>query len=481
MNSLTVTRPQRAARIALAAAYALALAACGGDGGADPAAAVAQAAFEVGDIYIVESTMEGGATSSRSYLVHGVSIKGELLATASADLVPDALVPLPMADASTAKFVNPANFKPISPEALRQTYQALVQAKAQHDGALNIQAAIEEIADLDGDLVSIHADLQRSGLTPTQYLAFYDTLDQVPAFAAQEDAELQAMNFFDAIEDYELQGAACGSITRGDPCNRLPNCSSNNLGPWCGASPAAAAAWLESLAALGTDFKGLATTMSARRHDFNALTGVYRAWRSSHPEAVMPKDFIAAYLAGSAKIAADAQARSTSSPGSIDQVGDLPCDAGRAFTFIDKNMVQSGIANSAACFTDMAWQAAHIPFADGDTLVGPGMHFRLEKSGKKGSVVLGEMRAYWRATYHVSAPRSPAQRWLGFTPLVKINVTELSTADKVQLAAYASTEIDSMAAGIALTVNVKPTDRSLKNAPAIAPQTQRLSFRQGFL
>ena len=72
MNSLTVTRPQRAARIALAAAYALALAACGGDGGADPAAAVAQAAFEVGDIYIVESTMEGGATSSRSYLVHGV-------------------------------------------------------------------------------------------------------------------------------------------------------------------------------------------------------------------------------------------------------------------------------------------------------------------------------------------------------------------------------------------------------------------------
>ncbi len=481
MNPTTHPQRQRAVLAALVTACTLALAACGG-GNDDDTPTADTARFEVGDTYTVESASEGTAPTVRSFQVYGVSTKGELMASASDDLVPGVLVPLPLPldSANTAKIVNADWFQPIDPEALRQTYQSLVQAKAQRDGAHNIYAAIDEIADLDGDTASIHADLRRSGLTPAQYLSFYDTLDQVPAFAAQDDAELQAMRFFDDVDDYELQGAACGSITGGDPCNRLPDCSSNNLGPWCGSSPAAAAAWIEALAGQRTHFAGFLSTMAARGDDFNALTGVYRSWRSQHPDAVMPGDFIAAYLAGPLSSTPNTEARAAATAKSIAQFGDLPCDEGKTFTFVDKNMVQSGIANGSACFSSMMWLATDIAVADGDTLRGPHMHFSVKKSGKKGEVLLAEMRAYWRVVYYVPAPRYPTQRWLDFTPVAKINVTELNTAPKVKLTAYASTGFDATDTGIALTVNVKALDPSMKNAPTIAPQTQRVALRGGF-
>ena len=472
----TACRRQRLAPSAFAAACVLSLAACGGGNDDDTAARL-----EVGDIYTVESVTEGGVATVRSFQVNGVSTQGELRPTASDDLVPGVLVPLPL-EVDSAKFVNPDRFKPISPEALRRTYFKLVRAKAQPDGKLDIQAAVEEIADLDDDIASIHLDLERSGLTPAQYLEVYDTLDQVPAFASQDDAELQAMRFFDDVEEYELQGASCNTMSGTNWCDRAPSCDSESQEPWCG-PPSATAAWIEALKAQGTHFAGFLGAMRARRDNFSALTAVYRSWRSQHPDAVMPRDFIAAYLKGEAALARATHAAADQANLRALQVGELACGQGKAFTFLENNAFVADVTKNSACFAGLAWRDIP-PFVSGITTQGPSQTITIKKSGKNGDVLLASMRMVWQQRNVVEPGSPPAQKFTDFTPVVTAKVSDVFTAGDIRLSAYGSAVLDvdndGLGFDIVLTTSLRQTGANLKNAPASGPHTRTLRYADGF-
>lgn len=223
-------------RCHLLAALALAiglLPGCGGDGGEGGEGAGGEVAvrpiehMQPGEKFAMETPLWGGGSQVSHYVVYGVTPGGALVDRAEAGLMDgvrvsilesverggrrsDQLPVVATAQSPYARFVDP--------QALRQKqvafYQALWNAVAEHEDTRDPQAILAEIDDLDGRIVDLMDDVAAAGWSLKDYLAVYDRLDALPAFASKQLPEL---NLREALADAGGQA----SVFDDDP----PGCS----------------------------------------------------------------------------------------------------------------------------------------------------------------------------------------------------------------------------------------------------------------
>jgi hypothetical protein len=447
---------------AVAAAPAL-LPACGG-AGAPPPADIAAATLKVGDTYTVEVRTGGQVVESHEYLLHGVSPQGELVPTASDGLVPGALIPLPITKEDKSSH---GEREPLTQEQLRAFYKRLADAKARRDGLMNAQALAQEIDDLDGDIASLFADQQRSGLNEEEYLAFYDALDQVPHFDTQTDAEAQMRAFFEDVNEYDLQGPTC-STSQGqmgwnysppDPAC-APARRSADRATMQGAVPPPTidyGTWNALLHTYSTDMPGFLAVMAERGDTFPALSDIYRRWRWYNPSGVTMRDFLAFYLNGGSlnslpQLPFGLAAQKRVSPRAITAIGKRPCLHGGSWDVVISNQIVPESDDTGTCIGFLTWDrsASHIPFTDGQTLESP----PTTVSFINGKLVLGQVTMQWRATYTVGAVSGDPAQHQDFAPLITAHVTELRHQNPYAFSATAEAWIGADSPGVALKFKV---------------------------
>lgn len=191
------------------------LLACGGGNHDDDVAS--ENAFKPGSQFLVESLLPDGQMKVERYLVHGVTTQGELVADQRADLIGGALVPLLESETSSGKVTGKATtFKASEPAALltqqrafyKQAWDAMVQIQGRNDP----KATFEELDDMDARIVDFMDDAAASGVTLTEYLAFYERLDSIPELARMTYAELnlqEALASVDKVSMFEENPPAC--------------------------------------------------------------------------------------------------------------------------------------------------------------------------------------------------------------------------------------------------------------------------------
>ncbi len=262
--------------------------ACGGDD--DVPATAAPAQYQPGSVLTLEVASEGQSPNARRWLIHGVTAQGELVAEPSADLIPGALVPLPLptSDASAErdqakKAARPTicnNEPTLGTVNSCDYYKRLFDAFAE-TGLSDPTDIVNEIADLDAGIVDLQIDQARSGLSKREYLAFHQTLDQVPFFAAQEDAEIKAQGFFDFLKKL---------FTAKPPIDMEEIDAAPNQRQW-----------LDALAAEQLDWRSFLELMAARGDDFMQLRRQLNSWFVGRLAAgVQPtlRGFVADYAHG---------------------------------------------------------------------------------------------------------------------------------------------------------------------------------------
>lgn len=299
---------------ALAAAIAL-LVACGGGDDTSPTAPTEPTALSVGDRYSVEVQVGNQPASSEHFRVYGITQAFDLVTTDTGKLIPGALVPLP--DATGGKQTTASAAEAAAEmNALMEKIKALLEAQRDLDQVRSTTVPIRqrasaeadlaygtvlELADLDTDVRAIVADLVRSRLTPAQYVAFFQALDEVPHFAAMDDAEGQLIAFFDGVEEAE-QKASCNNINN-------PGCKGPQFLPF---EETAESSWdtaavapgqtelLAALSARGLSWRDFLDTMATRGEHFDHLQLRYQAWAATRSpvQAGNPfQPFLADYLA----------------------------------------------------------------------------------------------------------------------------------------------------------------------------------------
>ncbi len=334
---------------ALAAATALSLVACGGDDG-DTSVTPQASALKVGDQYTVAVQVGDQAPSSESFRVYGITEQLDVVSSDNGKLIPGSLFALP--DAPAVKGAGQIEDTCEQDTAfdrlqcytmLMARVRALLQAQLdamnkrvqlskdfKNAEAVDPAAVLHQIADLDTDLPTVVADLSRSGLTPLEYVEFYDTLDVAPGFAGQQDAEGQLIGFFQSVQEEVEQGYSCGNV----------NPARNRCGPAKAAAAAEGSAtpaaayvpnqkdFLAALAAQGLSWKDFLARMHARGQDFAHLLLAFHDWAvatSPATDATLFPAFITAYLAGEVgKTTATVQPKNAAAAGAVMQgVGSL--------------------------------------------------------------------------------------------------------------------------------------------------------------
>ena len=329
---------------ALAAATAL-LVACGGGDDHNEATAPPQAsALKLGDQYTVAVQVGDQAPSSESFRVYGITEQLDVVSSDNGKLIPGSLFALPDAgDAKEARAGAPsmdeiaAHIRDVQ-ERLREIMRAQDEINRRIFHNIGIKSAdadahlavVRELADLDTDLPTVVADLSRSGLTPLEYVEFYDTLDVAPGFAAQDDAEGQLISFFQTVQDEAEQGYSCGNVNPDCRPSRHRKAAVADDGS---ATPTAAYVpnqkdFLAALAAQRLSWKDFLAHMNARGHDFAQLLLAFHDWAvatSPATDATLFPAFIAAYLAGDVgKTATTVQPKNAAGAGAVMQgVGSL--------------------------------------------------------------------------------------------------------------------------------------------------------------
>ncbi|MFD1709516.1 hypothetical protein FVQ98_10105 [Ottowia sp. GY511] len=181
-----------------AALVAGAMAGCGGDGDRDGGAAVTPLSeMRPGEKFATETPLLAGGSQVSHYVVYGVTPQGALVDSDQPDLLAGERVPILefverdgrrsdtlAAPQEQAKILDPTKLQRIQVE----FYQQLWDAVAEREGTRDPQAILAEIDDLDGRVVDLMDDVDASGVTLPQYLAFYDLLDEMPAFANNASA-----------------------------------------------------------------------------------------------------------------------------------------------------------------------------------------------------------------------------------------------------------------------------------------------------
>lgn len=194
-----------------AALVAGAMAGCGGDGGA---AVTPLSEMRPGEKFAMETPLLAGGGQVSHYVVYGVTPEGALVDSDRPGLLAGERVPileyverdgrrsdtLASPQQEQAKIVDPTKLQRIQVE----FYQQLWNAVAEHEGTRDPQAILAEIDDLDGRVVDLMDDVDASGVSLAQYLAFYDLLDEMPRFA---NKELPELNLREALADASAQAS----------------------------------------------------------------------------------------------------------------------------------------------------------------------------------------------------------------------------------------------------------------------------------
>ena len=224
-----------------AASVVAALAGCGGSGDAP------DEKIQAGEVLTFSVGTSDGKNTESHFLVHGISPAGHLVAQDAPGLLPDRFVMLPTETPGKSDVPDTA--------ALRVFYQQLWQAIQAYRG--NSVDSAMEIDDYDVDIASIYRDFHRSELPLTDYVAFYEQLDQEPFFAQQEMTEEGLAEFL--------------AHARWSP-----------------------GLWLQALQTRQWDWPRFLKLMAQRGEDFAALQALYTDWEREG--MLKADDFIARYV-----------------------------------------------------------------------------------------------------------------------------------------------------------------------------------------
>lgn len=367
----------------LASATAL-LVACGGGGGDASDAPVTPVTPEarelkVGDQYTVAVQVGDQAPSSQSFRVYGISEQLKVVSSDSGNLVTGSLFALPEEMGSAKSQTGDPSYTP-SVGAFEEALESLLLAQSQSQSQQQQQqqpqstgvlksaktssadtssvapaAVVRELADLDSDLPAVVADLLRSGLTPLEYVQFYDALDGAPGFVDKEDAEGQLLGFFQTVQDEVEQGPSCGNIAhRINWCSKAATTAVAGITkPSTGYVPSQKD-FLVALAAQGLSWQDFLARMNARGQDYADLLLAFNEWavRTAPAfDANLFPAFIAAYLAGDAGNAAVVQSSAASKAAAAVQ----------AQNSIDMNAVMQGLGSIVAPVWDFLKNASGLP------------------------------------------------------------------------------------------------------------------------
>lgn len=384
------------------------------------------------------------------------------------DDTPDPLIPFAIPDVSKSADASGAPAPTV--EQQMSFYRAMAEHYARLYGEGKKQTVVGEIDDLDGDIATLYADHQRSGLSLDEYLAFYDGLDQHPTFAAQENAEGEMRRFFDDVND-ELQGIACATIV-----SRLgwsvenPPCDESGMKSSLAREPIQQAMLFNALRTLGKTQDDLFNSVVARGHGFRELASIYLAWRTTHPASSHSESlrgFLADYLSDTAIPPSPAQAKSTTAN---------QCASLSVPNFLAPKVVSVTLLDKNRIFTeaDGAW-TCYVSVDDIDPTHYAG--FTLARSEpltytfKKSNVVLGQVRIAERLHYDGMSPASPHK----YLPLITADVDQLSHKPLVKLSAHMVVQPSIVSykrgvptRGVWMETTVSQTGLGLLNAPAIS-------------
>ena len=187
---------------------ALAMSACGGDGGGedstDPAAMLAP-----GSTYQQEIRLASGETIVAQYMVHGVTLQGELVDAAQPDLVRNRLVPLLVSETLDGRSAPQASPPQLLVQEQRSFFKRTWDAYAALKQSSNPDYIAGEIADLDARIVDLMDDSAASSLSLSEYLSLFEPLDKAPEFKDLAYAELILHDaLIDGVKGSTLQAAS---------------------------------------------------------------------------------------------------------------------------------------------------------------------------------------------------------------------------------------------------------------------------------
>lgn len=244
------------------AVTSLLLTACGG-GDDDRTDASAQRA---GDTLTTTMMVDDKLVMERDDVLYAVSAKGELVSTEDAGTVPGTLIPITQSlKVYDSNLVSASAAQQIDPASAKAFYTELWNAlKQRHGLAATASMLVDAIDDFDQMVPEIYAAYQHSGMSMASFVDFYETLDDVPFFAAQEEAERQVSTFVEAAGTNE-------------------------------------AGLLAALQANGLSWRAFLDTMAGRQHTFNDL----RVAHGSAQAGTSMAAFVAGYVGGAATKAGD--------------------------------------------------------------------------------------------------------------------------------------------------------------------------------
>ena len=444
----------------LASATAL-LVACGGGGDASdaPVTPVTPEAREmkVGDQYTVAVQVGDQAPSSQSFRVYGISEQLKLVSSDSGNLVAGSLFALPEDMGSAKSQTDDPSYK-LSVGAFEEALESLLlaQSQSQSTGVLKSAktssadtssvapaAVVRELADLDSDLPTVVADLLRSGLTPLEYVQFYDALDGAPGFVDKEDAEGQLLGFFQTVQDEVEQGTSCGNIAhRINWCSKAATTAVAGITkPSTGYVPNQKD-FLAALASQGLSWQDFLARMNARGQDYADLLLAFNEWavRTAPAfDANLFPAFIAAYLAGDAGTAAAVQS-SAASKAAV---------AVQAQNSTDMNAVMQGLGSIVAPVWDFLKNASGLPggynlknFVLSSKDIEPA-HYANATSGKSEQVVVSVFdgdRVWTKAQFRLEGQYNATHQTLGgrWIPKLSFEVISEPAARNIGLTARAN-------------------------------------------
>lgn len=439
----------------LASATAL-LVACGGGGDANdaPVTPVTPEARElkVGDQYTVAVQVGDQAPSSQSFRVYGISEQLKVVGSDSGNLVAGSLFALPEEMGSAKSQTGASSYK-LSVGAFEEALESLLLAQSQSQSTSVLKSAkvssadtssaapaavVRELADLDSDLPAVVTDLLRSGLTPLEYVQFYDALDGAPGFVDKEDAEGQLLGFFQTVQDEVEQGPSCGNIKHSiNWCSKTPTTAAGITKPSAGYVPNQKD-FLAALAAQGLSWQDFLARMNARGQDYADLLLAFNEWavRTAPAfDANLFPAFIAAYLAGDAGNAATVQS-SAASKAAV---------AVQAQNSIDMNAVMQGLGSIVAPVWDFLKNASGYNltnFVLSSKDIEPA-HYANATSGKSEQVVVSVFdgdRVWTKAQFRLEGQYNATHQTLGgrWIPKLSFEVISEPAARNIGLTARAN-------------------------------------------
>jgi hypothetical protein len=86
----------------------------------------------------------------------------------------------------------------------RSFYKILWKAVGEHEGSNDPNQIFEEVSDLDARVVDVMDNYWGSGLSLSDYVAFYDEMDSSPELRSVPNAELELLNVMNSERDRSL-------------------------------------------------------------------------------------------------------------------------------------------------------------------------------------------------------------------------------------------------------------------------------------